>query len=57
MHFPLQGIALVEISQVSFGDCIAAMQIDLYVRGWIRGVCDTHRLRDSHQFPNYVISS
>ena len=35
MHFPLQGIALVEISQVSFGDRFAVLQIDLSVRGWI----------------------
>ena len=28
-------VRLVEISHVSFGDCFAALQIDLCVRGWI----------------------
>lgn len=47
---------LVEISHVSFGDCFAALQIDLCVRGMDWGVCGTRRLRNSHQFLNYVIS-
>ena len=57
MHSPLQGIALVEISQVSFGDRFAVLQIDLSVRGWIGAFATLAALSDSHQFPNYVIPS
>ena len=31
---PLQDIVHVEISQVSTGDCFAAMQLNCYIRGW-----------------------
>ena len=52
----LPSIVTFEISHVSPDDHFAALQIDLNVRGWIGAFATTSRLRNSHQFPNYVIS-